>query len=263
MNHQNSPRENSPREELPPPPLQNPKRRPTTSKHRASKSHKNSKTSPARAKALPCRDSSSSSSSSGAHWVDKQISLRRVSDSIMSGVRSVSGSVRSLSRRLITPPVERRIISAGQPPPSREPPLPAPYSDLDHGLNIRAPNFAIRNQMTPVLVEYMTHRNGPAQRRSHKQSSGGVVYLSTDPLVTLESFVDGARSVAFGEEGLYDVDIGARDEFADLWACWNQGSPEDRVDSRVIGDEEFKRVVELMAARGWKDKFLMCYRSTR
>ncbi|KAH7357071.1 hypothetical protein BKA65DRAFT_580352 [Rhexocercosporidium sp. MPI-PUGE-AT-0058] len=187
------------------------------------------------------------------HWSERETSLRKVSDTVLSSVRSVSGSIRSLGRRLITPPTNQTPTAARQPPRrSSSTPLPG-FTSL---LTIEPQDFSVWKPTIPVLVEYMSQRHGSKPNRNRTRSSG-VVYLSTDPLDTKMSFVVRARAVAVGDERLFHINIRPRDEFVDLWVCWNQGCSDERVDSRIVGDGEFRRVVELMAARGWRDRFLL------
>ncbi|KAH6721910.1 hypothetical protein BKA61DRAFT_666658 [Leptodontidium sp. MPI-SDFR-AT-0119] len=236
--------------------LRNDKRRSEPDAPREPDAH-NDSAEPPRAKARPGRRKSSPTPN--RRRTEREITLRKVSDTVISGVRSVSGSIRSLGHRLITPP-ENHTPPARQLPPrvSSSSPLPG-FVGL---LTVRPQDFSIWKPTIPVLVEYTSQRYGPTQRRDRIRSSG-VVYLSTDPLDTKDSFVIRARAAAVGDGRLFDNNIGTQDEFLDLWVRWNQGCSDERVDSHIVGNLEFRRVVELMAARGWRDRFLLNYRVPR
>ncbi|KAG4438286.1 hypothetical protein IFR05_006221 [Cadophora sp. M221] len=184
---------------------------------------------------------------------------RKVSDTAMSRVRSLGGSIRSLGRRLITPPTDHA-PPALPPPPRRLSSSQLP--GFDNLSTLRPQNFSVWNPNIPVLVEYSSQPSGRMQRRDRIRSSG-VVYLSTNPLDNRDSFIVRARATAVGYDNLFDTNIGTKDEFLDLWVCWNQGSSDDRVDRNIVKNEGFRRVVELMASRGWRDKFVLNYRAAR
>ncbi|KAL2073587.1 hypothetical protein VTL71DRAFT_10913 [Oculimacula yallundae] len=242
-----------------PAPLKIPKRRPAKAEPQKPRVHSTNIPNPPKR----ARRNSTPSPDRDRHWSEKGISLRKVSDSLISSIRSVSGNVRSLSRRLITPPSNQDAVSAvhqASRPPSRNPPS-SPQPMFDDSPLIPPRITSIPTSQVPVLVEYITYHIIPTQRRYTSSHSVGVVYLSTSPVDTLEAFSLRARSMAMtrGEDELFLVHPVVDNVILGLWVCWNQGSRYDDVESRVVGEEEFKRVVQLMAVRGWKDRFVMCY----
>ncbi|KAJ5038033.1 uncharacterized protein L3040_006905 [Drepanopeziza brunnea f. sp. 'multigermtubi'] len=153
--------------------------------------------------------------------------------------RSRSGRMRSkgraIVRRIFTPtsPTATQRASLMSPPPS--PPSPA-------ALGVDRPG-------QPVLVEYL-----PLRPRFPRR--GAVVYLA--PGDSRASFVERARLDGLRGEGLFGLRLG-RDDGLSLYVCWNQGGRSERVDSEVVGEREWRRVVDLMQVRGWTDRFQLWF----
>lgn len=88
------------------------------------------------------------------------------------------------------------------------------------------------------------------------------MYLSLSPPDTLASFMERAKNDGIARRnnrsGLFGMWL-RRDDVLSLHACWNQGDRDERIDSVIVGEEEWKRVVELMSTRGWMDRLQLWY----
>ncbi|KAI6715644.1 exocyst complex component Sec [Marssonina coronariae] len=141
----------------------------------------------------------------------------------------------------------RRIFPAERPPSPPTPPLSAGRPRASRSVPLALPPV-LHEPSQAVLVEYL-----PVCPRLPRR--GGVVYLSLEPLDTRVSFIQRARV-----DGLYGRSISGRggrsgEDAVRLHVCWNQGSRDERIESCVRSDREFRKAVELMQARGWRDRF--------
>lgn len=111
----------------------------------------------------------------------------------------------------------------------------------------------------PVLVEYVEQTN---QRISLLPRAAVVHVVSGDDLDHFKERVKGRR--IGGAFGAVDVD---KMEVAGLDVIWNQGSDPlgglGEIVSTPKDDEEFLLAIELMKARGWRDRFQLRYHSLR
>ncbi|KAI9049805.1 hypothetical protein LZ554_005956 [Drepanopeziza brunnea f. sp. 'monogermtubi'] len=173
----------------------------------------------------------------------------RRKDSSSPQPRSRSGRMRSKGREIV-----RRIFTPTGTSPTATQPIPLPPSLMSPPPSPPSPaSLVVYRPEQPVLVEYLPFRPRFPRR-------GGVVYLSLAPRDTRASFVERARVDGLRDEGLFGLRLG-RDDVLSLYVCWDQGGRSERIDSEVVGEREWRRVVDLMQCRGWTDRFQLWFTS--
>lgn len=115
-----------------------------------------------------------------------------------------------------------------------------------------------RLQPNPACASRVHQRSSTSSLPISAICSDGWSGLPSDPPDSHQSFMNRAKRDAFPAMGRFTGLFGTHIEehaIVTLLALWNQGDDFEMIESEIGGAEEFKRVVDLMEVRGWKDRF--------